>query len=158
MDNSIQEKFIEKSPIPITIENTEKILNQMKKNVCKIIKRDGKRGTGFFCRIPFPDKNNIIHALVTNNHVLNEKDIQNGNSIEFTLNDDRETKIIVIDYKRKKYTNKNLDITFIEIDVMKDNIYDFLDVNEDIANNNILINSYINSSLYVLHYAKGKKN
>ena len=157
MDNSIQEKFIEKSPIPITIENTEKILNQMKKNVCKIIKRDGKRGTGFFCRIPFPDKNNIIHALVTNNHVLNEKDIQNGNSIEFTLNDDRETKIIVIDYKRKKYTNKNLDITFIEIDVMKDNIYDFLDVNEDIANNNILINSYINSSLYVLHYAKGKK-
>ena len=40
---------------------------------------------------------------------------------------------------------------------MKDNIYDFLDVNEDIANNNILINSYINSSLYVLHYAKGKK-
>ena len=87
MDNSIQEKFIEKSPIPITIENTEKILNQMKKNVCKIIKRDGKRGTGFFCRIPFPDKNNIIHALVTNNHVLNEKDIQNGNSIEFTLNE-----------------------------------------------------------------------
>ena len=157
MSDYVQEIYIEKSPIPLTIENMEKIINQMKKTVCKIIKKNGDKGTGFFCRIPFPDKDYIIHVLVTNNHVLNEKDIENGNSIEITFNDDRETKKILINNKRKKYTNEELDITLIEIEIMKDDIYDFLDVNDDIANNNILTNNYTKSSLYILHYPKGNK-
>jgi len=157
MSDYVQEIYIEKSPIPITIENMEKIINQMKNAVCKIIKKNGDKGTGFFCRIPFPDKDNIIHVFVTNNHVLNEKDIENGNLIEVTINDDKETKKILINNKRKKYTNKELNITLIEIEIMKDDIFDFLDVNDDIANNNILTNNYTKSSLYILHYPKGNK-
>ena len=135
----------------------EKIIEQMKKTVCKIVKKNGEKGTGFFCRIPFPYKDYIIPALITNNHVLNENDIENGKSIEITFNDDKETKNILINNTIKKYTNKDLDITIIEIDMIKEGIYDFLDVNDDIANKIELSNSYKKSSLYVLHYPRGNK-
>ena len=54
--NTIKEKFIEDNPNPITLESTEIILNQMKNCVCKIYMDNGNKGTGFFCKIPFPDK------------------------------------------------------------------------------------------------------
>ena len=70
------EKFIEKSITPISIKNTENILFQMKNCICKIYKEDGTKGTGFFCNIPFPNEFNLLPVLVTNNHILEEKDIQ----------------------------------------------------------------------------------
>ena len=45
-----QEQYNENSPEPISIEGTEKILFQMKKCVCKIIKKNGVNGTGFFLK------------------------------------------------------------------------------------------------------------
>lgn len=44
----MKEKYIITSPIPVSIEGTQKILNQMKKCVCKI--HNGATGTGFFCK------------------------------------------------------------------------------------------------------------
>ena len=41
----INEKLIESSPKPITIQETETILSQMKNSICKIYKCNG---TGFF--------------------------------------------------------------------------------------------------------------
>lgn len=38
-------------------------------------------GTGFFCRIPFPDINHLLQVLITNNHVLGEKDNVKGTKI-----------------------------------------------------------------------------
>ena len=49
MNNIILEKNIEKSPFPVSIEGVEQILFQMKNSICKIIKCDGDKGTGFFC-------------------------------------------------------------------------------------------------------------
>jgi len=39
-------------PKPVSIEATEKILNQMKNSICKVILESGREGTGFFCKIP----------------------------------------------------------------------------------------------------------
>ena len=39
--NIIEEIFTEKSPNPITIQGTEKILHQMKHSICKINKDNG---------------------------------------------------------------------------------------------------------------------
>ena len=128
----------------------------MKYCVCKINTEEGNTGTGFFCRIPFPDKDNLIHVLITNNHVLNEKDITNGKVIQITIND-RENKNLIINEEKKTFTDPDLDITFLEIKPVIDDIIYFLDIDDDIANNNISLNSYKKKSLYCLHYPRGNK-
>ena len=52
-----KEKYLENYPNPVTLTSTKKIIKQMKNNVCKINLKDGNKGTGFFCKIPF---NNIF--------------------------------------------------------------------------------------------------
>ena len=71
MEDIIKEKKVKNGIEPVSIEKTEKIINQMKKCVCKIYS-NGSTGTGFFTKIPY--KNEYVKVLITNNHVLNEKD------------------------------------------------------------------------------------
>ena len=72
--------------------------------------------------------------------------------------------MIKISKKRKNYTNENLDITIIEI-TEKDEINDFLELDDEIINN-IKLDSqqieyynryYINQSIYILNYLNGDK-
>ena len=81
-----QEKLIEDQPIPVSIEGTKKILFQMENCICKIYLEDGKKGTGFFCKMPI--FNNLLPVLITNNHVLNEKDIENNKIIQLSINNE----------------------------------------------------------------------
>ena len=159
----IKEKYISDSIEPISINSTEIILNQMKKCVCKIYIK-GKKGTGFFAKIPY--KNNFISCLFTNNHVLGEDNIQDGNNISISLNNEEIFRNIKIDSKRKRYTNEILDITIIEINEDIDNINDFLILDNQILNkynsdndeNNInyFKNIYEKESIYLLNYINGK--
>ena len=104
----IEEISIKDAIAPVSIKSTEIILDQMKNCVCKIHK--GKiNGTGFFIRISYNNK--LYDLLVTNNHVLNEQDINTGKIISISLNNEQISKEIKIDSNRKKYTNKDLDIT-----------------------------------------------
>ena len=92
MDLSIiNEKLIENQPIPVDIEGTKKILSQMENCICKIY-QNGKKGTGFFCKIPFPDKNNLLNVMITNNHVLNQNDIENNKVIKIIMYNKKENK------------------------------------------------------------------
>ena len=43
-----KEVLLENYPIPITIEENYLIIDQMKKCICKIIKNNGEKGSGFF--------------------------------------------------------------------------------------------------------------
>jgi len=158
MSDFKQEKLIEEQPIPVSIDGTKKILFQMENYICKIYLKNGEKGTGFFCKIPFND--DILPVLITNNHVLKENDIKDNNIIEISIN--KEVKEIKIDNLRKKYTNsdKNIDITIIEIRPNKDGIYNYLeldenDINEDEKNIEL---EYKKKSIYILHYPKGKLN
>ena len=81
-----KEKLINKYPLPVTIDETELILKQMRYSICKIENKNGN-GTGFFCKI----LNKKL--LITNNHIINEGIIQNNNIINVTLNDDKIKKI-----------------------------------------------------------------
>ena len=139
MENYIPEKYIENSPNPLTIEGTETILFQMKNCICKILSNDGKKGTGFFCKIPYLNK--LLPVLVTNNHILDENSISKDKKIEMTLNDDKKPLVINIDNSRIKFTNKELDITFIEIK-KEDKINYFLEIDENI-DKGLIINQYI---------------
>ena len=83
-DNIEKEKFVSNYPIQDSIEGTEKILEQMKNCVCKIYKKK-EHGKGFFCKIHDKSRENYFYFLVTNNHVLNENDLESGNMVKFSL-------------------------------------------------------------------------
>ena len=147
-----KEQLILEHPIPVSLEGTIKILFQMKNCICKIFKKDGKIGTGFFCKIPF--NNNFLPVLITNYHILGDNDLDNNNIIELSINGKTKIKI-KIDDSRMTYTNpdKDIDISIIEIKP-EDGIKDYLEIDDD-ANNEILESEYKNKSIYILHYPKG---
>jgi len=129
----------------------------MKNCICKV-KNNEKVGTGFFCKIPILGENNLLYFLITNNHLLNEKDIENNKIINLNIYDGKQNinKEIKIDESRKKYTylnnEKEIDITIIEIKPDIDEIYYFLKLDDkqlEVEGNT--------KSIYVLHYPKDKK-
>ena len=159
MSDNIEETLIEEQPIPVDLEGTKVILSQMENCICKIVKDDGQKGTGFFCTIPFPDEKNLLNVLITNNHVLNENDIENDNIIKFIMyNKEKnieEEKEIRIDNSRKKLTIKNdkegIDISIIEIKPNTDKINNFLEIDDK-----ILELKCKRKSIYILHYPEEK--
>ena len=156
MENDIKEIYFENSLIPVSAKDTEKILFQMKNCICKIFPKDGEKGTGFFCKIKFKEK--MLHVLVTNNHILNIKDLKINNKITLTFNSgkDEEIRDIIIDKERKIYTNDKMDVTFIELK-KDDKIQHYLEVDEDIMDTekNIMEINYKRKSIYIMHYPKG---
>jgi hypothetical protein len=54
----------------------------MKTKICKIYLKNGIKATGFFCKISLP--NNQINVLITNNHIINEKIIEEKEIIKIS--------------------------------------------------------------------------
>ena len=119
------EKDLANVPDQVPTNMLKIILEQSEKSICKIKCNDGGNGTGFFCKIPFPDKFHQLPVLMTNNHVISENDIIKDNKIKFTMNNDKLRFEIIIDKLRKIYSNKDYDITIIEIKE-NDNRYEFI--------------------------------
>ena len=103
-------------------------INELYKNepaLCKIMK-ELKYNTGFFCEIK-DEEIPFEKAIFTNNHVLDETDIENNKEIEIEyLN---EKKYIKMTRDRRKFTNKSLDYTCIEI-FKEDNIAKFFEIDK----------------------------
>ena len=153
MGNKIKEIKLENSNTPTSVKENEKILFQMKNCICKIETEAGKKGTGFFCKIK--ENQNLLPVLATNNQVLNSENLRINKSISFTFNEEKEKRKILIDENRKIYTNKEMDISFIEIKP-NDKIENFLEIDEDIFKEEKTLEKtkYINHPTYLLHYPK----
>ena len=163
MNDFKDEKILDNYSFMVNIENTKKILSQMKSNVCKIYNGEIK-GTGFFCKISH--ENEDINLLITNNHVLEEKDISPNKTIKFSINNERQMGTIHINNKIRTFTNKDLDITFIEISnnyKINNNEIDkirinFLEIDEKIHQSESFYNElFIKKPIYILHYLNGKE-
>ena len=132
------------------IQNEMPPFEKIRNKVCKIKCTNGKKGIGFFYKIPVKkNENNFMTVLINDSQTLNEKDFDSNknNEIKITLNNGEE---ILIDESRKIYTNKEFEVTITEIkeDEIKDNnIYSeidnisdkkekFLVYNHDYNNNN----------------------
>ena len=145
-------------PNIISYECTKKIKEQMERNICKI--NIGKsQGTGFFCKIPFPDLSNMLPVFITNNHIIDnqllyKKDIK----IKIDIFDESDIKTIDLD-NRIKYTNKEFDITIIEIK-KEDQINNYLELDEiiinDILYNNNENNIYKYKTIYIIQYPESE--
>ena len=79
---------------PIPLNGVKKIEEQMENCICKI-KKNEEIGTGFICKIT--DK---LRVLITNYHILNEKDIEDNKTIDISINNKSIT--IIMDKNRKK--------------------------------------------------------
>ena len=152
----VKEKDIDSNAISIPTSALEVILDLSKKSIGKIKSNEQDIATCFFCAIPFPDKYNRLPVLVTNNHVLKNEDIAGGKIIRFSTNNEKYKFEIKIDIFRKRYTNEKYNITFIEIkkDIDKININSFLDIDDDIFDENYE-NLLDKKSVYLLHYPYG---
>ena len=155
MENDyMKEKYIPNAPNPITFDILKIILEQKEKSICKIICNNGESGTGFFCSIPFPDKYHLLPVLMTNNHVLEKKDIDCNKKIKFELNDKKISKELMIGKNRRTYTSTEYDITIIEI--KNDDGLDlnsFLDIDERIYKDNPN-EIFRNTPAYLIYYPR----
>ena len=111
----IEEKQIPNQPKSLTKYQFEKINEQMDKNTWVINCKDGGLGTGFFCKIPFPDFYHLLPVLISNNHVLNEEDLNISNEIHITLQNEKKITIYIDDTRNTPSINMPIDITMIEI-------------------------------------------
>ena len=115
---------LEDYPKWISLEMTEEIIKQMKTRICKIYLKNGKKGTGFFCSISIQNQNKI-NVLMTNNHVIDEKIIEKIQTITIIINNEP----IKLNLRNRIiYTNKEFDITIIEIkkdDKIKCNYFEY---------------------------------
>ena len=134
-------------PKPGSIEQTSRILYQMKKCICKIYLKN-EYGTGFFCLIPYNNK--LYPVLVTNYHIISDKYIKENNSIKISLNDEEETKSLSLSSDRLLLLNKDTDTTIIEI-LDEDYINDYLEL-DDYLFDEKQISYYNGKTIYNLQY------
>ena len=145
--NSMEERIDEgliKGAKEIMLLNKTK-LKEMNKYICKI--SGNNIGTGFFCRIKYGI--DLIEVLITNYHVIDDNYLNNNKELKFYINN--KSKIINIDKNSKIYSSirNKYDIMIIKLD--KEEIKDYLDIDENIFNINSE-NSYKNEQIYILHY------
>ena len=147
---------------PITKEEILNLFN-MENSMCKISfetnnNQKGK-GSGFFCKLEgFP----IKYALFTNNHVLDESNIEIGKNINFQYLEFKKKllkpsynikeKKILITEDRRVITNKQLDYTFIEL-FESDGIIDYFKIDPKIFNNDIT--NFEDNDIFILQFPKG---
>ena len=155
MEEKIEEGEIKGAIEPATMRQTEIILNQMKKSVCKIL--EPKYGTGFFCKLEI--NNCKIPVLITNYHVFDDAFIESGKRTKVQLGNDKNPKIIYLNKDKRIYSNTNeeYDIMIIKLD-KKDEIDDiqFLEIDDSLLNHNSEY-AYEDKSIYILHYPFGSE-
>ena len=99
-----EETLFNAHPNLITYKYSKKIMEQMERNICKI-NIGNLQGTGFFCKIPFPDMNKLLPVLITNNHIINNALLNEGNArIIIEIKEEENSKILNLN-NRKKYSN-----------------------------------------------------
>ena len=137
-------------------------LFKMEKSMCKISYETNKgkagKASGFFCEIDnFP----IKYALFTNNHVLNESNIEIVKKINFEclvrksiFNSSYNTikKKLKITDKRKVFTNKELDYTCIEL-FKSDGIIDYFKIEPKLFKNDK--NNLKDNDIFILQFPNG---
>ena len=128
-------------------------LQKAKNAVCEICVSENKFGSGFFCKIPYTQNNNLLlPVLITNNHVLSKDSLEND--IKIKING--ETKFISLK-GRKKWSDEEMDFTCIEIKEEEDNIYTFYNLDDKVLDKNYSNDYYLNHNVLIFAINKNDK-
>ena len=136
---------MENYPKPVSIKCTQKILEQMENSICKILEKEGESKIGIFCKLKY--KNNIVPVLITSYQIINERLKEGINNIEII----EKNELQLIEFGKRKYINKEYDLSIIEIKDNKNNKINYLEVDESINEYDSEI-YYNKESIYILHY------
>ena len=145
----------------LNLNEKEKLIEKLNKFSCIITIKDNMHYSGIFFKLPFPDKFFFLNVLIINSSYINLLDIKNNNNTILLTINGCEKKYIEIDDSRIIYTSKEFNLTLIEINGSKDNIKNFLEVDnklneeiKDIKNLNNLNKKYANEEIYILNYSE----
>ena len=161
---NINEKNIKGKVCPVDIVKNERIKIQLRNCICKINEFQNV-GTGFLCKIPYPNGWRYLPVLITNKNIIDADKILNK-KIDITFDDDKVEKEITITQNRKIYSSKKYNITIIEIFPQNDEINEgqFLEIdmrfgetNQDGLDSTISKNVISDKSIYILQYVDGKE-
>ena len=141
---------------PITYESAKKILEEMEKFVCRIFYKNKNIGTGFFCKLPTPGPNSFLSVLITNNHIINDDFLNQGNK-QITIETLDEQKTIILNKQdRKFFYFPEYGITIIELKE-NDKIQYLFEIDENTPNDNQNIH-YINTQVYMIQNKNDEKS
>ena len=123
--------------------------------ICEVILTDGLFVSGFFCKIPYTQNNNLIlPVLITKNSVLSRYLLNCQDYINIIING--ETKVIPLK-NRKIWTDEKIDFTCIEIKEEEDNIYTFFNLDDDVLDNKDSNDIYLNKKVVIFGINKDDK-
>ena len=130
---------------------------EIKKYIYRIKNENGKESFGFFCKIPFQNKDNLKPFLIIDNNAISKEIIENEKIIVLA---EEQNKTIEINFNGCiKYQNKLYGINLIEVkkDIeRKINILEFdMELIENIFNQKQNIN-YSNEKVYTFNYIEGE--
>ena len=140
-------------PQPVLLDSTIKIIEEMKNNICKISIRDEIEEFGFFCKIPYPDDDHTLPALITTCHFINKELLEKEKELILLMDNDKNQKHINLE-GRIKYTNEYFNFALIEIKEEKDDIHNFFELDENIKAQDT--NGCIKETIYILQNSKKK--
>ena len=88
----IKKQKIEWSPEFIPGWKNKIIAKQLENAICQLrilVKEIGsaKLGTGFLCKIPYPDEFALLPVLIKNNHIIDEENFKENKEIEIFFDD-----------------------------------------------------------------------
>ena len=154
MANIIEEGEIRGAIEPVTMQQTETILEQMENSVCRITS-EHKNGTGFFCKIELNREK--IKVLITNYHIINDDLLYSHETIKINLKN--KCIPIKLNKNRKIYSS---DKTEYDIMILKIYPYDDIqNINYLELDDNLLSNKseliYEDTSIYILHFPMSKE-
>ena len=140
-------------PKSISKRRTKIIYDQMNGSFYKIIGTNNKYGIGIFCKIIMNNKDILV--LMTNYHLIDEDYIENNSGIRIKINNE----LIHIKFgdKRLNYTNKEYDLSIIEIKENKKIKINYLEIDESLYDKESTIISK-NETIYILHHNNNKEN
>jgi hypothetical protein len=156
LNNIKREGHILGQPESLSLNQIEKIMQQLKNSICKIIK-ENYTGTGFICLLKSKDNKYRIPVLFTCYHIINNEDIKEEKNIELKFFS--KNIIIKLEESRNIYTSNedSNDIIIIQLDKNEFKYSDLLEIDEDIFKDDDLNELFANKSVYILHYPKGKE-
>ena len=156
MGASSNKKYKEKKKIKESTnqELMNYINSQFKQSVCKIYINENECGTGFLCKIPFPDEFILLPALITNNHIINEEYLNKNKKIKISFDEGKIIKFLKIIPERKFFSKETYDISIIQIIPNKDDLNLFLELDFNFDENE----NKVNKDIYLLKYPKGNES
>ncbi len=127
---------------------TIEYIQKAKDCTCYIInENNNSTGSGFFCKIPYTkNKNLFLNVLITCEHVLTEDIVFSNDNIKLKVND--KEKIISLEKERKRWSNKELDYSCIEI-LKEDNILKYYQLDDDVLNDEVNNYIYLNKNIII---------